>query len=375
MATIPGTPLTVTLYDKAFNRVGWIGDPQSVTVNLRHNQQPTGQITVRSDHHMAGRLLTEGCRVVIHYGDQQVMSGVLDQFDGSGDVDGFLQVQVRDDWSFLTDTLGWPVPTSPITDQTAAAYDTQTGPAETVVKGFASRAATRLGLPLTVAPDLARGQAITVAMRFHPLADRLFPAIEQAGIGVTVYQSGAGLRLDCYEPAWYPIVLTPGSGIVTAFQWAKKAPTFTRVAAGGQGELTARVFRSYVDSTAEALWGLKREAFVDATDVTTVAALTARAQQNAVAAAATVGLKLTLAETDTFRYGDSLRVGDLVTTQLVPGAEPITDVLREAVINWNVSDGLTVAPVVGDRDDDTSRLLGRAITSVARRFSNYVAGR
>jgi hypothetical protein len=135
---------------------------------------------------------------------------------------------------------------------------------------------------------------------------------------------------------------------------------------GGQGDGTARVFRARSDTTAEALWGVKRESFVDATDATTTALLDSRGDAAIAEGAATAGLKLTLAETDTFRYGDQLRVGDLVTTQLVPGATAITDVLREAVINWSVEEGLTATPVVGDRQDDPNRVFAKAIASVAR---------
>lgn len=360
------SPFRIELWSKSFVSLGLLGDPQSVTVYPRHNQQPTAQITVRTDHHRSPALLTEGCRVTIDYQGDRIMSGVVDQIGGTVDPDGVLTVQVRDDWSLLSDVLGWPVPTAAISAQTTAEYDTKTGAAETVVKWFASRAITRLGLPVTVATDLGRGSSITVQMRMHQLADRLLPIIDQAGIGVTVRQSGTGLVLDCYTTSIYPRTLTPASGVVTAWEWARSAPKVTRVVVGGQGDGTARSFRSRVDSTAEALWGIKREGFVDATDATTTTLLDARGDEALADGAATAGLKLTLAETDTFRYGQQLKVGDKVTVQPVPGAAAITDVLREAVISWSVDEGLVATPVVGDRQDDPNRMFAKAIASVAR---------
>jgi hypothetical protein len=360
------SPFRIELWSKAFVSLGLLGDPQSVTVYPRHNQQPTAQLTVRTDHHRAPALLTEGCRVTIGYHGQQILSGVVDSIGGTGDPAGVLTVQVRDDWALLSDLLGWPVPTAAISAQNTAEYDTKTAAAETVVKWFAGRAITRLGLPVTVATDHGRGSTITVQMRMHQLADQLLPLIDQAGIGVTVKQSGSGFVLDCYTPTTYSRTLTPQSGVVTDWEWTRTAPKTTRVVVGGQGDGTARVFRARSDTTAEALWGVKREAFVDATDATTTALLDARGDAAIAEGTATAGLKLTLAETDTFRYGDQLRVGDLVTTQLVPGATAITDVLREAVINWSVEEGLTATPVVGDRQDDPSRTFAKAIASVAR---------
>lgn len=365
------SPFRITAWSKAFTRVGLLGDPDSVTLTPRHNQQPTGQITLRSEHQLAPRLLTEGCRLTVDYYGQQVMSGLVDSIQGTASPSGLLTVQLRDDWCLLTDLLGWPVPTAAISAQAAAEYDTKTGPAETVLKWFAGRAITRLGLPVTVAPDLGRGSTITVQMRMNALADNLFPLVDQAGIGTSVRQVGAGLVLDCYAPAAYPRTLTPRSGVVTDWEWSRAAPKATRVVVGGQGDKTARVFRERVDTAAESLWGIKREAFLDATDVATSAMYDARGDALLAEQRATAGLRLSLAETDTFRYGQHLTVGDQVTTQLVPNADPITDILREATISWSAHPGpdqpaLTVVPVVGERSDDPDRILARAVTSIAR---------
>lgn len=369
------SPFRITVWSKSFARLGLLGDPASVTLQPRHNQQPTGAITLRSDHQLSAKLLTEGCRLTVDYYGQQVMSGLVDSIQGQGGPGGTLTLQLRDDWCLLTDVLGWPVPTAAIGAQSTAEYDTKTGPAETVLKWFAGRAITRLGLPVTVGPDLGRGSVVTVQMRMDGLADRLLPLVDQAGIGTAVRQVGTALVLDCYAPAAYPRTLTPKSGVVTDWEWSRAAPKATRVVVGGQGEKTLRVFRARIDATAEALWGIKREVFVDATDVATTALYDARGDALLAEQRATAGLKLTLAETDTFRYGQNLHVGDLVTTQLVPGASPVTDVLREATISWNTQEGVTAVPVVGDRTDDPDRLFAKAISNIARSVRTNRAGR
>lgn len=374
-------PLQVTLYDKAFKRLGWIGDPEQVTVVPRHNQQPTASIQVANDHPRAADLVTPGCRVVVDYYGEQILSGPVDLSQGAAGSDGSITVQVQDDWCVLTDILGLPAPTKPLSAQTGNGgegngYDVRSGPAETVLKGYVRDNAAAMGLSwLTVAPDLGRGSVISVQMRLTSLADQLVPLLDGAGIGVSVRQVDGGLVLDCYTPGTYPLVLTPGSGIVASAEWSLQRPAFTRYVAGGQGDQAARALAEYVDTAAESLWGTVRRGFVDATDVTTTADLVARAQQATVEAAAKSGFSLSLAETASFRYGQSFRVGDQITVQLVPGADPVTDVLREATISWSADNGLTVTPTVGERTDDPNLTLAMAIRSTASRLARTLARR
>lgn len=365
------SPFDITVWDKAFARKGFIGDPVAVELHPRHNAQPTVTITVAADHTYAAALLADGARVTIDYDQQQILSGPIRGKSGSSGKDSNLTLAVEDDYRLLTRVLGWPNPTGAITAQGAvAAMDTKTGPAETVAKWFIGRAVTRLGLPVTIAPDLGRGATITVAMRMHPLADRLLPLIDQAGIGVTVRQVGAGLVVDAYTPAWYARDLTAASGVVTAWEWTSSGPSATRTVIGGQGEATAREFRVVTDSALEGAWGDVIETFTDARDTDVPAEQDARGAVALAEGAPTAGLKLTLAETATFRYGRTVRVGDLVTTVLVPGAPPVTDVLREAVLSWTAADGFLVTPVVGDRSDDPDRIFARAVANIARAIRN-----
>lgn len=361
------SPFRIEIWSKTFQSMCLIGDPQRVDITPRHNQKPTGTFVIPVDHPKLDKLIVEGARATIDYHGQQLVSGPIDRLTGTGTAEGTVTVELEDDWSFFADTLGWPVPTAAIGSQSSSEYDTKIGPAETVVKYFAQRAITRLGLPITVAPDQGRGADIIVRVRMQSLADMLFPTLDQAGIGVTIRQNGAaGLVLDCYETAWYPIVLKPHTGVVRDWEWSRARPKVTRAVAGGTGEGTARVFREVIDTAAEDLWHAKREVFVDASSADTTAEVDAQAQTAITDGAASAGLKLTLAETESFRYGEQLRVGDLVTTQLVPGTAPITNVLREAPISWTSDEGLLVVPSVGDRQDDPNKTFVQAISSLAR---------
>lgn len=475
------SPLTITIFDKAFTRVGFIGAPAKVELHLRHNALPTGTIEVASDHVYRDKLMATGARITVDYAGTQVMSGPIRGASSKAGKDSNIVLTIEDDWRLLSRMLGWPNPTGTTAQQGLddKTYDRKTGPAETVLKWFVSRNATRLGLPVTVATDRGRGSTITAQMRMDTQADQLLPLIAQAGIGVTVRQVGTRFVVDCYEPAWYPITLTPESGVVVDWSWSQGAAKCTRVVVGGGGIGPNRDFRTYVDATLEAATGDVLEVFVDASsaysdtktaydktvsaakdladaskvkdraqdnqdkaqhnldlasdlldsanaalaqnptnqvlkdrvtaaqsrktemqnlltaaNTSLASATTAYNTANTASAAAqtayntartayladldaqgakaladgapTTGLSLTLSETDTFRYGSTLRVGDLVTTQLIPGSTPITSPLSEAVLAWDVQNGFMASPVVGERTDDPNKILARAIGSVAR---------
>ena len=360
-------PFLITLYDRGLRRRGWIGAPSRVEAVLRHNGIGQVSVTVDADHPRVSDVVTAGARATIHYLDEYVMSGRVGRIDGTGPAaNSTVTFHVEDDFRLLYRLLGWPNPAGALTQQGEdGAYDTVTGPAETVVKTLVSRNAARSRPVITVAGDAGRGQPITTSVRMHPLADRLLPAVDVAGVGVTVLQSGSGLVVDCYTPRVRPMVLSEASGVVVGWSWTTVGPAATRVVVGGQGEGEARTFTSVVDADRETEWGESVEVFRDARDTDDPAVLAQRALEALAEGAPTTGLSLTLTESRGFAYGRSVRVGDRVTTRIAPGAE-ITDVLREARIVWDADNGLEVTPVVGDRQDDPSALLRATINALTR---------
>ncbi|GAB2698324.1 Gp37-like protein [Thalassiella azotivora] len=367
-------PFKITVFDKTYQRLGWVGDPMAVTVTPRHNLLATATLTIPAEHREVPNLAADGARVTIDYHGTQILSGPCQLTSGryparGGDV----TFTVEDDFRVLRNVLGWPVPGAALTAQNVA-YDVRTGPAETVLKAFAAANATaRLGLPLTIATDQGRGATITASTRFHPLVDRLYPAVEQAGLGVTVRQQGTGLVLDCYEPQTWPQTLTDKSGAVLGWEWSRAAPTATRVIAGDQGEGTARTFTGGIDTAREAAWGDVIEVFRDARDTDAPEVVAERIAETLAEGAPTSGLKLELTETPAFRYDPTgargVRVGDVVAVRVAPDVV-ISDVLREVSLSWTVNDGLAVTPVIGDRSDDPDTLLARAVAGIARGLRN-----
>lgn len=365
--------LKITIYDKNFQRKGWLGSAESVTATPVFNMVGQAEVTFPADHNRAADILTDGARLVIEYEGLSLplMTGPVRSAKGSGPAgQSSITVTIEDDLRLLWRVLGWQVPTTAIGAQGTAEYRTYTGNAETIVKNMVTeQAINRLGLPVTVAPNLNRGAVIPggVKVRMHPLADRLFPAVEQAGLGVRCYQSGAGLVVDVYEPRTYNKVLSEAAGTLASWSWAATGPKVTRVVGGGQGEGTARVFRSAIDTTLEAQYGDVVEAFADARNGETTAEVDQSNTEVLFEGKPTSGFSVELSETPYFRYG-TVQVGDRVTIQA--GGLERADILRSASVTWNRQDGLTVSPKVGEINDSTSSDMKRAIKTLWQGLTN-----
>lgn len=370
--------IEIRVYSKTFERLGWVGDPIAVTATARHNQQPSGQLIVSERAVSTPRLLEPGARVVIRHQGEIVLGGPCRLVSCQGRLGArTFTMQVQDDWRLLRRILAWPVPGSAINSQTSE-YDVRTGPAETVLKQLVQANVTRLGLPVTVAPTLGRGSTITVRSRMDTPADVLFPLVDQAGIGVTVRQSGAGLLLDCYTPSTFPLRLSEAAGTVAGMSWSRQPAEMTRVVVGGPGEGTARIYRTRVNAALEAAWGDKIEGYVDARDIkdddpNRNALMDARGDAALAEVGLRYGLSVELLESSIFGYGgaNGVRVGDAVQIETQPGATPITDVLREATLAWSKEKGVPKwSPVVGSRTDDNDKklatALGRAIAALRK---------
>jgi hypothetical protein len=371
-------PFRITVYSKTFGRLGWISNPSSLSVTVRWNGVSTASITIPSEHSQTVNMQTPGTRVVIEHDvnwDKEgaasdwrhLLSGPVGVYTASSDPKrlGTFTFPVSDDWRILQNTLGWPVPASAIGSQSGSEYDTRTGAAETVAKAFiTANAVTRLGLPVTVEATHGWGSTITVAMRMDRLADKLFPVVEQAGVGITVRQSGAGLLVEARQPVSRPQILTPETGAVRQWSLSRTAPDATRVIIGGPGEGTARTFRAVADAAAETAWADVVEGYHEATDVATSALLDARGTTFLAENSAKSGLSVELADTPGLRYARDLLVGDVVTLDI--GGVLVTDTVQEATLSWDPKDGVTVKPTVGGFDSSPLASVGRQVAAIAK---------
>lgn len=361
-------PFTIKVYDKNLNFKGFIGDPISFVITPRYNQTGTAALEVEIDHRLAPDLLADGARLVVYLRGAFLMSGKIHRRRAEGPlIDSTLTLYIKDDFRKLHEILGYPVPTAALTAQTSE-YATYTGNAETIVKNIATaNMVTRLGMNITVATNQNRGAIVPdgVKLRFHPLYEQLFPAIEQAGLGVTIRQTGSSLVLDVYQPGTFARTLDEESGVIASWSWEDEDPGATHVVAGGQGDGIARVFRDARDTTLEAAHKDVLELFRDARDADTAAVVVSRAQEELADNVGKSGFAIHLSETEHFQYGkDGLVVGATVTIKV--GSVTRTDILREVTLSYTRDEGLETTPVVGDIQDSPDRIIANFLARLKK---------
>ena len=361
----------ISVYNK--NRVFQcqIGNPASLTATVRHNLISTLTMAVPLSHERLPELMADGARLRVTFKGELLMSGPItgDNLETDGK-SGKYTVTMEDDLRVLWDIAGWPVPASAIGAQSGAEYRTYTGNAETILKAAVTEnGVTRLAVPgLTVATNLNRGATIPggVPLRMHPLADQMFPALEDAGIGVTVKQQGANLVLDVYEPVTHPRTLKITGRTLKQISMTRTRPKSSRVIIGGQGEGTARNFRYLVDTARESQYGMRAETFRDARDDDTPAVMDARGQETLTENGPKNGVSLTLAGSGIFKYGPGgFHVGDRIPVEVADGLV-ITEVIRECTLTWVSKDYARVDPVIGERTNDPQRVTAQRLAAIAR---------
>lgn len=180
-------------------------------------------------------------------------------------------------------TPGTQVPTSAGT--IATAYDTRTGPAESVLLQYlaanmgpsasiASRRITQMVLPATQ----GRGSTVTFKARFTNLQELARSIFARGGVGVRLVQGGPGqLLVEPVVPAVRDgLHWSVAEGTVAGTAWTWQAREATDVIAGGRDQLTDRQF---VRSSAAGSWAFSRERFSAQTNVEDAADLKAAADE------------------------------------------------------------------------------------------------
>lgn len=366
----------ISVYDKDREFRCQIGNPSALSVTVRHNLMGTLSMTVPLSHPKIGELQADDARLKVSYKGQHLMSGPIVMEEGeSNGVSGSLTFTVEDDFRVLREITGWPVPAAPISNQGAAEYRTYTGNAETIIKtAVQENGVTRMGIPgLTVATNANRGAIVPggVPLRMHPLMDKMFPALEQAGIGVTVQQVETGLVLDVYEPRVHPRKLSVKGRTLKKVAWTRARPTSSRVVVAGQGEGVDRKFRQLIDTARESQYGMRAETFRDARDDNTDSVLDARGRETLDENGPKNGLSLDLAGTGIFQYGgaEGFRVGDRVPVDIGNGLI-ITETIREVKLTWKSKDYAQIEPSIGEITNQPARIFAQRLAAVSKRQRN-----
>lgn len=359
----------IMIYDKALARRGTLGNPASVEVDIVANGVGSATIKVADSAPRLQDALADGARCVITEPGVFTLSGPITGATGTGPRDASVTLTVTEDTRVFADWMGWPAPGKPIATQ-GAAYAKYTGNAETIVKAVLNANRGRYPDPVTVAPNANRGAVVPggVAFRWHPLTDRLLPAIEQAGIVLTAMQSGSTIVLDVRARRIIARPLSAESGNLASWSWTSAAPTATRVVAGGQGEGAARTAKQSIATAREAALGYAIEKFVDARDTDEPEELAGRMSEAIDDGAPKSGLSLDLVPSKGFQYGTHYQVGDIITVKA--GGMVKTDILRSIHASWTAEAGFVLTPQVGDASDDPDTALAKSIRALSKGQKN-----
>ena len=260
-------PFHITVFDKDFDRLGWVDAPISQTWHVRHNQQDSGQIIVLAGSDQDLLLSGKGKRVVVEYDGEFLMSGPVRSVRTEGFANTKLSTyEVQGDFRLLSRILLWPSPDRDEWDQTRE-HHRRTGTAEHVLRSYLVDAVERLEeddiISFTTAQS--RGGQVTFNARMVTPAEDLLALVDQAGLGVRVRQhpNNTGLRVEFYEGSTWPIVLSEDAGTLVAGSYSYEGPECTRVVIGGAFEGVERDFFTLENPAIEDEWGDVIEKFVD----------------------------------------------------------------------------------------------------------------
>jgi hypothetical protein len=354
-----------------------LGNVTELKATIRHNAISEATLTIPASHKRQGMLREPGARLRIRYRGEHLISGPvrLQSAEGPG-VSGSLTFSIQSDFRVLSNFLGWPAPSSPISQQgDDGAYWTMRGNAESVVKAAVRLNITeRSAFPLAIAENQNRGGTVDVSLRMHPLFDRLFPAVDTAGLGVDVQMVPGGLVLDCYVPRVRRTKLTEQSRVVRNWKFTASAPEATRGVIGAQGVGELREFITFGSPEREALWGDVIEVFKDARDTSDSATHASRAKEALDDTDGAGSLTVDLAESGSFRiFGpNGVKPGDVVTAVVGPGIE-VTDVVREVTLDWSRNDGLKLSAAIGPKDEPLEQIM-KALMALARGVTDLRVG-
>lgn len=270
-----------------------------------------------------------------------------------------------DDTALMSDVTCWPKPASALSAQTDA-YDVRTGPRSNRIRDYwiANAGTTRLSIPGAIGGSQVNiGDSGTSRARFDSLLS-FAQKIAGKQVNFRVIQRDSDRQLFLQQSAPRDLTLavqfSPDVGTVKGWSYSATAPTATRVVIGAGGEGTARVFRQYVNTVAEAAWdGRKIERFVDRRDLNPAESTFEAeiAEEGATFLAENDGsssFSIRIVDAPSCRYGVDFLVGDLVRAFPAPGV-PVDDLVEEVTVTWQSSGGESAEVWIGPKEDPEGR--------------------
>lgn len=394
----------ITVYDRTLRKLGEIGSYESCSVTARHMATGQADLVLSSSAPRVADLLQPGARLVITYDGEHLMSGPATPGQQGLAGRDVITFTVTDDFSLFGELLT-PVDPTWTFDHPDEEGSIAVGSREHVLSKLLSLSTgwdawpvpLRVGFAITPREDVSVRPADSVIWKGRvPFTDEVLPAIESFSSSRTVYADnpgwgvrvrqenndagqGIGLVVETYQGQLRTRTLTASSGVVRDLSWSRTAPTATRVDAVVRLEATDALpaeVRVYTEADAglEAECGRVVQVSTDVTVDTSngrPADADIEAQAREEARLALVGgrsissISVTLAETETFRYARTFRVGDLVPVQTPVGTR--AELVKEAVLSHARQDGMSITSTIGE-DLTPLRVIGKSIQRLSARY-------
>lgn len=208
-------------------------------------------------------------------------------------------------------------------------FDTRTGPAETVMKGYVNAnvgpgaAATRKLTNLTIASDLGRGSSVTYQGRYQTVAQMLEELALISGVGWEVtYDSMGQFQFDVIPgvdrtvSSGTPVFFDVGFDTIRSLKWLQsdiQTKSFAYV--GGKGEGVTRPIVTTFTGGTEPQGFDRREIWVDAQDLDNTTALQDKGRAELADKDAEDVVEVEVHWYGSFRYRRDWDLGDTVTVR------------------------------------------------------------
>lgn len=339
-------------------------DWTSVDVTLRFNEPASGEVVVPLTAQNSA-LLTPGNRIAVKREGDWFVAGPIERPGRqrwSLNGERTLTVGFSSDLALIAGRLVYPDPANAITAQGAARRTFTATNAEDVLQTLVDESAgpgalTAREIPqLVIAADASVGSNVTVGFRLDRLGDALRAvAISGGFLGFHTVQVADTIEFRVYAPQDLTESVRFGTNYrnLIEYTYEPEAPRATVAIVGdGSGEGTGRVFRERSSAEASTWWRI--ETLVDKRDTTTTDELDATGDQVLAEQAATASLSAICIDTESQRFGDHYRLGDLVSVELETG-DVVADIVRAVRLVVTPDEGELLTVLVGTQSAITDQ--------------------
>jgi len=328
---------------------------------------------------LGAELFKPGCSISVVLPDGQTFSGQMTSFVKTKDPDnrgGTIEVSGVSDTAILGFRVVYPVPSQPVTLQTASATWNASGPAETVARnlvvqniGPSAPLTFRRITNLAIDPDQGRGSNVSISARYDNLLDQIQRILSPVGLGFSVKAEFGGYRFSVVAARDLSLdfKFSEQIGNLDGWEYSLNAPQISYGIVAGSGEGTARnVIIEHDPRLVENTWGWVIEQFIDRRDTNVLAEL----QQAAAEAFAELGplysLTINPIDTDSVQFGRDYTLGDKVTVQ-IDGTNYVDTITQ---VRYEIKPGsLRIRPTIGNAESVYGRALDiyRVVRLIASR--------